>query len=263
MPFSRSRSPESIARSSTCWCSPNAPDCQSILSTRVVLPWSTWATMATLRMSARVFMGMRNSVSGFGGWFGPRRRGCSSWVCTGVDSEPGVTAASPRASPRWAGRRAASATARRSSSPSQRSSSWSSRGSASPSTTSRQPHQHLVPVAQRPRRTRQGAGHVRAERAPRRRAPRAARGAGRRAGDSPVVDLAARAAPSRRRGPRARCAAPPAAGSAAPGRRRRRPRRRGGPGAGGGLGCSWRPRWCHSGASGRAGRARRGVYWTA
>src|SRR5690242_18382609 len=75
MPFSRSRSPESMARSSTCWCSPNAPDCQSILSTRVVLPWSTWATMATLRMSARVFMGMRNSLSGFRGCFGPRRRG--------------------------------------------------------------------------------------------------------------------------------------------------------------------------------------------
>src|SRR5919112_2728450 len=52
IPFSRSRSPESIARSSTCWCSPNAPDCQSIASTRVVLPWSTWATIATLRRSA-------------------------------------------------------------------------------------------------------------------------------------------------------------------------------------------------------------------
>ena len=67
MPFSRSRSPESIARSSTCWCSPKAPDCQSMASTRVVLPWSTWATMATLRMSSRVFMGMMPIVSGFGG----------------------------------------------------------------------------------------------------------------------------------------------------------------------------------------------------
>ena len=28
-----------------------APDCRSIASTRVVLPWSTWATMATLRKS--------------------------------------------------------------------------------------------------------------------------------------------------------------------------------------------------------------------
>src|SRR5207342_576216 len=78
MPFSRSRSPESMARSSTCWCSPKAPACQSILSTRVVLPWSTWATMATLRMSARVFMGMRNSLSGFRGWFEPRPCGTAS-----------------------------------------------------------------------------------------------------------------------------------------------------------------------------------------
>src|SRR5690349_11498148 len=67
MPFSRSRSPLSIARSSTCWCSPNAPASQSILSTRVVFPWSTWATMATLRMSSRVFMGMGSIVSGFRG----------------------------------------------------------------------------------------------------------------------------------------------------------------------------------------------------
>ncbi len=73
MPFSRSRSPESIARSSTCWCSPNAPACQSILSTRVVFPWSTWATMATLRMSPRVFMGMSTIVSGIRARSGPPR----------------------------------------------------------------------------------------------------------------------------------------------------------------------------------------------
>ena len=29
------------------------PDCQSIASTSVVLPWSTWATIATFRMSSR------------------------------------------------------------------------------------------------------------------------------------------------------------------------------------------------------------------
>src|SRR5664279_3075366 len=58
MPFSRSRSPESMARSSTCWWAPKAPDCQSMASTSVVFPWSTWATMATLRMSPRVCMGM-------------------------------------------------------------------------------------------------------------------------------------------------------------------------------------------------------------
>ncbi len=57
MPFSRSRSIESITRStvpSSCWCWEYAPDCSSIASTRVVLPWSTWATIATLRRSCRL-----------------------------------------------------------------------------------------------------------------------------------------------------------------------------------------------------------------
>ena len=73
MPFSRSRSPESMARSSTCWCSPKAPPCQSIASTRVVLPWSTCATIATLRRSVRfrVFSGMAGLSSLSAG--GPRR----------------------------------------------------------------------------------------------------------------------------------------------------------------------------------------------
>src|SRR4051794_9956992 len=53
MPFSRSRSIESMTRSATSEPSRKAPDCQSIASTRVVLPWSTCATMATLRMSVR------------------------------------------------------------------------------------------------------------------------------------------------------------------------------------------------------------------
>ncbi len=59
MPFSRSRSFESIMRSSRCSaaCAANAPACLSMASTSVVLPWSTWATMATLRMSWRVGMG--------------------------------------------------------------------------------------------------------------------------------------------------------------------------------------------------------------
>ena len=61
IPFSRSRSPESIARSSTCWCAPNAPPCQSMASTSVVLPWSTCATMATFRRSVRL---LRDGVSG-------------------------------------------------------------------------------------------------------------------------------------------------------------------------------------------------------
>ncbi len=38
MPFSRSRSIESMTRSATSWFSRNEPDCQSIASTRVVLP---------------------------------------------------------------------------------------------------------------------------------------------------------------------------------------------------------------------------------
>ena len=53
MPFSRSRSIESMTRSATSWFSRNEPDCQSIASTSVVLPWSTCATIATLRMSSR------------------------------------------------------------------------------------------------------------------------------------------------------------------------------------------------------------------
>src|SRR5215210_4106942 len=57
MPRSRSRSIESMTRSLTSWLARKAPDCQSIASTSVVLPWSTWATMATLRRSSR--RGMR------------------------------------------------------------------------------------------------------------------------------------------------------------------------------------------------------------
>jgi tetratricopeptide (TPR) repeat protein len=38
-----------IARSATRWLSRKAPDCCSNRSTRVVLPWSTWAMMAILR----------------------------------------------------------------------------------------------------------------------------------------------------------------------------------------------------------------------
>src|SRR5262249_54517903 len=54
MPFSRSRSPESSTRSATRSFARKAPDCHSIASTSVVLPWSTWATMATLRRSSLV-----------------------------------------------------------------------------------------------------------------------------------------------------------------------------------------------------------------
>ena len=51
MPRSRSRSFESMARSATCWLSRKVPLCLSRQSTSVVLPWSTCAMIATLRMS--------------------------------------------------------------------------------------------------------------------------------------------------------------------------------------------------------------------
>ena len=57
MPFSLSRSPESMTRSVSSWLARKAPVCRRSASTRVVLPWSTWATMATLRMSSRLVMG--------------------------------------------------------------------------------------------------------------------------------------------------------------------------------------------------------------
>src|SRR5213595_1919938 len=56
MPFSRSRSMESMTRSATSAPARNAPVCHSMASTSVVLPWSTCATMATLRRSSRVGM---------------------------------------------------------------------------------------------------------------------------------------------------------------------------------------------------------------
>src|SRR6478609_2662069 len=61
IPRSRSRSLESIARSTTRWFSRYAPDCCSSRSTRVVLPWSTCAMMATLRRSIE---GSRNQSAG-------------------------------------------------------------------------------------------------------------------------------------------------------------------------------------------------------
>src|SRR5262245_31172753 len=49
MPRSRSRSFESITRSRTSWLARKTPLWRSRASTSVVLPWSTWAMMATLR----------------------------------------------------------------------------------------------------------------------------------------------------------------------------------------------------------------------
>ena len=50
IPFSFSRSIESMTRSSSFSWAWKVPDCRSSWSTRVVLPWSTWAMIATLRM---------------------------------------------------------------------------------------------------------------------------------------------------------------------------------------------------------------------
>src|SRR6266545_3239930 len=54
MPFSRSRSIESIIRSATVSFWRKRPDCHSMASTSVVLPWSTWAMMAMFRIDSRV-----------------------------------------------------------------------------------------------------------------------------------------------------------------------------------------------------------------
>src|SRR6202008_3815343 len=50
MPRSRSSSFESITRSATCSLARKVPDWRSMASTSVVLPWSTWAMMAILRI---------------------------------------------------------------------------------------------------------------------------------------------------------------------------------------------------------------------
>ena len=52
MPRSRSRSFESMTRSVTAWLARKVPDCLSSLSTSVVLPWSTWAMIAMLRIAS-------------------------------------------------------------------------------------------------------------------------------------------------------------------------------------------------------------------
>src|ERR1700751_4156669 len=66
IPFSRSRSIESRTRSATSSLSRNEPACQRRASTSVVLPWSTCATIATLRMSSRRAMNGHGSGAGAG-----------------------------------------------------------------------------------------------------------------------------------------------------------------------------------------------------
>ncbi len=62
MPRSFSRSLESITRSATTSLSRKTPLCLSMASTRVVLPWSTWATMATLRRRGAGIWAARTST---------------------------------------------------------------------------------------------------------------------------------------------------------------------------------------------------------
>ena len=50
IPRSRSRSMRSITRSATICPFRNMPQWRNIASTSVVLPWSTWAMIAALRM---------------------------------------------------------------------------------------------------------------------------------------------------------------------------------------------------------------------
>src|SRR5689334_16347866 len=63
IPFSRSKSIESSTRSATSWLSRNEPLCQSRASTSVVLPWSTWATIATLRRSSRCAVRLGSDIA--------------------------------------------------------------------------------------------------------------------------------------------------------------------------------------------------------
>ena len=54
IPLSRSISLESMTRSATSWLSRNTPLCFKSSSTSVVLPWSTWAMIATFLISSLV-----------------------------------------------------------------------------------------------------------------------------------------------------------------------------------------------------------------
>ena len=107
MPFSRSRSPESITRSAMWALARNAPDCHSMASTSVVLPWSTCATMATLRRSSLVAratcaictiwsMGMRDSRF-FGVWDALPDPAAASSVVNARSSFPERARRPPRA----------------------------------------------------------------------------------------------------------------------------------------------------------------------
>ena len=77
MPFSRSRSWLSSTRSSTAWLARNAPLCQSMASTSVVFPWSTWATIATFLMSSRAAIATPEGRA----YAATRSGTCSATIC--------------------------------------------------------------------------------------------------------------------------------------------------------------------------------------
>ena len=102
MPFSRSRSIESITRFWTAWPTRNAPDCHSIASTRVVLPWSTSATIATFRRSERT--GTQNTLFRLGGQPGESMAGSKAgrfvlWPLAHQRAIPGARSLHPYACP--------------------------------------------------------------------------------------------------------------------------------------------------------------------
>ena len=80
MPRSRSMSFESITRSATFSCAAKVPDWRSSQSTSVVLPWSTWAMMAMLRICW--VMGSHGSVIA-------SKAVC--WISIGLSSRPGIS----------------------------------------------------------------------------------------------------------------------------------------------------------------------------
>src|SRR6187397_2951290 len=51
-----------MTRSTTAWFERNVPVWRRRASTKVVLPWSTWATIATLRRSARTAVGVAGAA---------------------------------------------------------------------------------------------------------------------------------------------------------------------------------------------------------
>ena len=81
MPRSRSRSLESMTRSTGPKRSPRVPDCWSSLSTRVVLPWSTWAMMAMLRSFSITVGRLSGGMTGAGpGAEGGSGLGAGAWA---------------------------------------------------------------------------------------------------------------------------------------------------------------------------------------